>query len=178
LKTNVLAAIVDGQIDADKTDYIIRDSVRCELPYGSRLDLERLLRVLTVAIIPEEVSPERRVALGVYDKGLVSAHAFGQARYQLLATVYWHHTARVIKCMLQYATCAGLPRDVFGPLTDERERKEMQIREQLKSFVKSLVPPFESAQAEFEGVDMKQGAKAKIDLAAEPPERVIAIVEP
>src|SRR6185369_12825774 len=53
LKTNVLAAIIDGQVDADKADYIIRDSVRCELPYGSQLDLERLLRVLTVAIIPD-----------------------------------------------------------------------------------------------------------------------------
>ena len=61
LKTNVLAAIVDGQVDADKADYIIRDSARCELPYGAQLDVERLLRVLTVAIIPEEAAPERRI---------------------------------------------------------------------------------------------------------------------
>ena len=53
-KTNVLAAIIDGQVDADKADYIIRDSVRCELPYGAQLDMERLLRVLTVAVLPEE----------------------------------------------------------------------------------------------------------------------------
>jgi serine/threonine protein kinase len=39
LKTNVLAAIVDGQVDADKADYIVRDSARCELPYGAQLGL-------------------------------------------------------------------------------------------------------------------------------------------
>lgn len=148
LKTNVLAAIVDGQVDADKADYIIRDSARCELPYGSQLDIERLLRVLTVAINPEETSSDKRVSLGVYDKGLISAHAFGQARYELLATVYWHHTTRVAKAMLQYATVQGLPREVYGPKGDNRDRVEQQIREQLLALIKSLVPPFEVNQEE------------------------------
>lgn len=173
LKTNVLAAIVDGQVDADKADYIVRDSVRCELPYGAQLDLERLLRVLTVAILPEEPVPERRVALGVYDKGLVSAHAFGQARYQLLSTVYWHHTVRIAKSMLQYAAAWGLPLDVFGPDRALRERKELEIRQQLIAFVKSLVPPFHLPRGETHG-----GAQpdAGFDLTAEPPEQVIDTV--
>ena len=173
LKTNVLAAIVDGQIDADKADYIIRDSVRCELPYGSRLDLERLLRVLTVAIIPEEISPERRVALGVYDKGLVSAHAFGQARYQLLSTVYWHHTARIIKSMLQYATASGLPRLVFGAKSPERDALENQIHEHLLQFLKKLIPPFDFCENDFK-LSVQTQAAAKTDLAAEPPAVVIS----
>jgi len=141
LKTNVLTAIIDGQVDADKADYIIRDSVRCELPYGAQLDLERLLRVLTVAIIPQ--AGVKRVRLGVYDKGLVSAHAFGQARYELFSTVYWHHTARIIKAMLQYATAMGLPDEVFNPVRSKAEPKEIEIRERLLEFVKSLHPPFE-----------------------------------
>jgi len=174
LKANVLAAIVDGQVDADKADYIIRDSVRCELPYGAQLDLERLLRVLTVAIIPEEAAPERRVSLGVYDKGLVSAHAFGQARYQLLSTVYWHHTARIIKTMLQYATAWGLPRDVFGPSGREREQKELEIRERLLEFVKSLVPPFQVPSEKPHRPSPRH--EADLDLAAEPSEQVIATI--
>lgn len=173
LKTNVLAAIVDGQVDADKADYIIRDSARCELPYGAQLDLERLLRVLTVAIIPD-AEPEQRVSLGVYDKGLVSAHAFGLARYQLLSTVYWHHTSRIIKCMLQYATAIGLPLDVFSPKESEREIKELQIRQQLLGFLKSLVPPFE--------VPMRQSdyptsqVNGSLELSEEPPDEVISTV--
>ena len=175
LKTSVLAAIIDGQVDADKADYIIRDSARCELPYGSQLDLERLLRVLTVAILPEEIAPERRVTLGVYDKGLVSAHAFGQARYQLFSTVYWHHTSRIIKTMLQYATAWGLPRVTFGPNTADREHKEVQIREQLLAFVKSLVPPFDVPRDRSIS-SHTDDARVKTDLAAEPPQEVLTVV--
>jgi HD superfamily phosphohydrolase len=167
LKTNVLAAIIDGQVDADKADYIIRDSVRCELPYGAQLDLERLLRVLTVAIIPEESGP-KRVRLGVYDKGLVSAHAFGQARYELLSTVYWHHTSRIIKAMLQYATAIGLPDDVFNPVRTKAEPAEDEIRERLLTFVKSLAPPFDLF---FD--PPPQAIEEPLDLAAEPPDKVI-----
>lgn len=174
LKTSVLAAIIDGQVDADKADYIIRDSVRCELPYGAQLDLERLLRVLTVAIIPGDAQSMPRVTLGVYDKGLVSAHAFGQARYELFATVYWHHTSRIIKAMLQYATTLGLPREVFGPSTPQRDNQELQIRERLLGFLKSLVPPFENAREQL--IVVSEEETEELDLVAEPPEQVIAVL--
>jgi hypothetical protein len=165
----VLAAIIDGPIDADKADYIVRDSSRCELPYGHQLDLERLLRVLTVAIIPDEAEATKRVTLGVYDKGLVSAHAFGLARYQLLATVYWHHTSRIAKAMVQYATAIGLPSVVFGTDTADRELKEQELRAQLVEFVKSLVPPFE-----IRAVTPGARAAVGIDLLAQPPEDALA----
>jgi HD superfamily phosphohydrolase/serine/threonine protein kinase len=175
LKTNVLAAIVDGQVDADKADYIIRDSARCELPYGAQLDIERLLRVLTVAILPQEPKLERRVSLGVYDKGLVSAHAFGQARYELLATVYWHHTSRIIKAMLQYATAKALPLDVFSPDELIRKNSELAIRARLLEFIKALVPPFDSSFLKETRAD--QRAKAQLDMAAEAPDEVIDVIE-
>lgn len=174
LKIDVLAAIIDGPVDADKADYIVRDSARCELPYGSQIDLERLLRVLTVAIIPDEASPVRRVTLGVYDKGLVSAHAFGQARYQLLSTVYWHHTVRIAKSMLQYATALGLPREVFGPSTLDRDRKELEIRERLVAFIKALVPPFISPDFKQRGA--AAGPTPGLDLSAEPPEQAMSVL--
>lgn len=174
LKGNVMAAILDGPVDADKADYIIRDSARCELPYGDQLDLERLLRVLTVAIIPDETIPTRHVTLGVYDKGLASAHAFGQARYQLLSTVYWHHTVRIAKAMLQYAAAIGLPRDVFGPETVDRNNKEVLIRENLLAFVKSLVPPFEIPREEY--ARFTRDANTRVNLEAEPAEEVITAI--
>jgi hypothetical protein len=168
----VLAAIVDGPVDADKADYIVRDSARCELPYGSQVDMERLLRVLTVAILPGETAP-RRVTLGVYDKGLTSAHALSQARYQLLSTVYWHHTVRILKAMLQYATAIGLPRVVFGAETAERDQRELQIRERLVSLIKSMVPPFAIPKAPIRGT-ARPGAN--FDLGAHPPEEVLTAV--
>ena len=174
LKTEVLAAIIDGPVDADKADYIVRDSERCELPYGSQLDIERLLRVLTVAIIPEETWPVRRVTLGVYDKGLVSAHAFGLARYQLLATVYWHHTVRIAKAMLQYATALGLPLAVFGPTTSKGEAKTLEIRERLLAFLKSLAPPFRTPGVV--AATSESEPTAAVDLTEQPPTQVLDAV--
>lgn len=171
-KTEVLASIVDGPVNADKADYIIRDSARCELPYGRQLDVERLLRVLTLAILPEDASPGGRVTLGVYDKGSASAHAFGQARQLLFSTVYWHHTSRITKAMLQYATVMRLPREVFGPSTAANGAAELTIRERLLHFIKALVPPFE--------VDLKPALASEpvpgMDIAAEPPQDVLALV--
>jgi serine/threonine protein kinase len=166
LKIDVLAAIIDGPVDADKADYIIRDSSRCELPYGSQLDIERLLRVLTVAIIPNETLPMRRVTLGVYDKGLVSAHAFGLSRYELLSTVYWHHTARIVKCMLQYATALGLPPEVYWPNSDEGQNRESEIRARLVEFLKALVPPF-AVQGHYAINSAKEARRRAVDLGAE-----------
>jgi HD superfamily phosphohydrolase len=168
LKTKLLSVIIDGQIDADKADYIIRDSARCELPYGQQLDIERLLRVLTIAMIPE---PERRITLGVYDKGLVSAHAFGLARYQLLSTVYWHHTTRIIKAMLQYSTVMALPDTVFSSKS-EAEPKQLEIRQKLLAFVRQLVPPFKLPEEFYRPLE----ASVALDLSAEPPQRVIDAV--
>lgn len=170
LKIEVLASIVDGPVDADKADYIIRDSARCELPYGRQLDMERLLRVLTLAILPEDVSPGGRVTLGVYDKGTASAHAFGQARYLLFSTVYWHHTSRITKAMLQYATVMGLPREVFGPTTSTSAATELAISERLLQFIKALVPPFEQ---KLDAISPSEQV-AEMDMAAEPPQNVLA----
>jgi len=173
-KIEVLAAIIDGPVDADKADYIIRDSARCELPYGAQLDLERLLRVLTVAIIPDEATPQRRFTLGVYDKGIVSAHAFGQARYQLLSSVYWHHTVRIAKAMLQYATAIGLPREVFGVESHRRRVSELELRERLLAFIKALVPPFAMPHnAQQPPVRRNSGA---LDMESTPPEEVLDTV--
>ena len=45
--------------------------------------------------------------------------------------------------MLQYATAMGLPDEVFNPVRSKAEPKEIEIRERLLEFVKSLHPPFE-----------------------------------
>ncbi len=167
LKTDILSSLLDGPIDVDKADYIIRDSARCELPYGGQLDIERLLRVLTVAVLPSRIAP-RRVTLGVYDKGIASAHAFAQARYQLLSTVYWHHTARIIKAMLQYASVLALPPHVFSGVPDPlRDSLELQIREKLLDFIKSLVPPFDVPGGSTTGTIATM--LPRLDISAEPP---------
>ena len=109
--------------------------------------------------------------LGVYDKGLVSAHAFGQARYELFSTVYWHHTSRIIKAMLQYATAMGLPDEVFDPVRSKAEPKEIEIRERLLEFVKSLHPPFE-----FDIQTPTTDRERRFGLEAQPPDQMMSVL--
>ncbi len=78
-KMDMLSALIDGPIDADKADYVIRDSIACGIPYGNEVDLERLLRVLTVALNPKE-KPSHRVTVGVYAKGRASAESLSLAQ--------------------------------------------------------------------------------------------------
>jgi HD superfamily phosphohydrolase len=91
------AEIVNGPIDADKLDYLRRDSQHCGVPYGNGIDSNRLIRSLTVAF------DDGRAHLAVTDKGRVSAESMVVARYAMFSEVYWHHTVRSLTTMLRRA---------------------------------------------------------------------------
>jgi len=97
-RERILKAIINGPIDADKIDYIYRDSVHLGIPFGSSVDLPRLMKCLTIASRPNDGSP----ILGIVDKGRVVGDAVGFARYALFSAGYWHHTARAIKAMIHH----------------------------------------------------------------------------
>lgn len=94
----LLHDIIDGQLDADKLDYLLRDSVECRVQYGHGIDSERFLRSLTTTARSDGRNAVLRLA--IEQKGAASAEAFAFARYQLYQSVYWHHTFRVVKAML------------------------------------------------------------------------------
>jgi len=91
----VLRDIIDSQIDADKFDYLIRDSIECRVNYGLGIDYERFLRSLTT-----HPQTDGTLRLAVKQKGAASAEAFALARYQLYQSLYWHHTFGATKAML------------------------------------------------------------------------------
>lgn len=146
-KAEMISALIDGPIDADKADYIIRDSTQCRIPYGEQLDIERLLRVMTLVRIPSYFGSGHKLTIGVYEKGRASADSFGLARYLLHSSVYWHHTSRIIKSMLQYATVMLLPPEVFGQGSD---KKIEEVRTKLVSLLLELVPPFQLSSTRTE----------------------------
>ena len=147
-KVEMLSALIDGPIDADKADYIRRDSEACRIPYGDGLDIERLLRVLTIAVYREDTEPESErssVTVGVYQKGKASAESLSLLRYLLYASVYWHHASRILKSMLQYATALSMAR---SSLNDSGADADIQrIRRSLRDFISMLVPPFNRVHA-------------------------------
>ncbi|MCL2476583.1 protein kinase [Candidatus Bathycorpusculum sp.] len=170
-KADMLSAIIDGPIDADKADYIIRDSINTRVPYGEQLDIDRLLSVLTTVRIPPQQSKVNKVTIGVYEKGVASASAFSLARYLLHASVYWHHTSRILKAMLQYATVILLPKEVFETYPDEGKIDE--IYEKLVNFIKKETIPPNDFLPKVSSYKTKE-ANSKVDLNAIPSDDAMA----
>ncbi|MCG3174578.1 MAG: hypothetical protein GMKNLPBB_02823 [Myxococcota bacterium] len=105
----ILRGIVDGPVDADKLDYLQRDSLHCGVPYGRFLDEDRFLSSLTV-------DPVSRARLALTEKGRISAELFLFCRYAMFSEVYWHHSGRSFTAMINAAVAHAantLGRDVF-----------------------------------------------------------------
>jgi HD superfamily phosphohydrolase len=120
LKTQILHSIIDSAIDADKLDYLMRDSYHCGVEYGNGIDSDRFYQALTAfpdlsALPPVREDPQapgaaeneiprrsRRACVGVTDKGILSVESILVARYQMFRSIYWHHTARAETAMLQF----------------------------------------------------------------------------
>lgn len=87
-----LARIVSGQLDADRCDYLLRDSHATGTNYGS-FDLTWMLAQLR----PDPAG--RRFYLT--RKGLAAAETYLFARYHMYRTVYFHKTSRAAEVMLK-----------------------------------------------------------------------------
>ena len=106
----VASDALNGPIDADKFDYLLRDSVACGVAYGHGLDPRRFLQALTVSAT--SVGAGRcRLALAYKAKGRPAVESLLLARYQRYGAVYWHHTFRCIRAMFTHAAAS-----CFGPL--------------------------------------------------------------
>ena len=81
--------LVSGQLDADRADYLLRDSHHIGVAYG-HYDLSRLIETLTVAIDPDTTS----AVIAVEEGGEHAAEALIIARYMMFTKVYFQHTSR------------------------------------------------------------------------------------
>lgn len=95
-------SLIDGPIDADKVDYLRRDSRHCGVKYGYGIDDERLFKCLTVASHSIEAN-HLLLVMGVTRKGRIPAESILFTRYAMFTQVYWHHTMRAIKALLHFA---------------------------------------------------------------------------
>ncbi len=85
-----LRQFVAGEIDMDRTDYLLRDSLHCGVQYG-RFDFRQLLESLTVIQSPDT----GRLQLALYRGGEHTFEALIQARYQMSTQVYYHKIRRI-----------------------------------------------------------------------------------
>ncbi len=101
--------IIAGQLDADRMDYLLRDSLHCGVSYG-RYDWERLVH--TVVAVPES-SNEGSARIGVMEGGWHAAEGLIVARYFMFTQVYFHKTRVIYDHHLQGALADLLPGGLF-----------------------------------------------------------------
>lgn len=88
-----LKKFMDSELDCDKMDYLLRDSLYCGVNYG-KFDLERLLSTLTA------YRKDKDVFLAIKKGGIHAFEEFVLARYFMFVQVYFHKTRRFLDKML------------------------------------------------------------------------------
>ena len=91
-RDRLLAKIVSGELDVDKMDYLLRDSLYCGVRYGS-YDLDRLLETL----MPIEDPDTGDWGLGVEEGGVHSLEALVMARYYMFTQVYFNVVGKALE---------------------------------------------------------------------------------
>jgi hypothetical protein len=90
--------IISSQLDADRLDYLLRDSYMTGVAYG-RYDLDWLLEVIELANIPTN---GKDLGLAINSKkGWHAAEQFVIGRYLMYQQVYFHKTIRAAERMIK-----------------------------------------------------------------------------
>lgn len=102
-----LHEIVSGPIDADKQDYLLRDSHFTGVKYGI-YDQERLRNTLCV----HEENEERVLAISI--DGLHTLEQFVLAKYYMTTQVYRHRIRLITDQMIERGISLGIEEDKIG----------------------------------------------------------------
>jgi uncharacterized protein len=98
----VLQDLVSGQMDADRTDYLLRDSHHCGVEYG-HFGYRRMIESLEL-----QMDAEGRLEIALHRDGIHTFEALIQARYQMNTQVYYHRLRRIYDLyLLKYFAALG-----------------------------------------------------------------------
>jgi len=104
-----LRQIISSQIDADRADYLLRDSVHLGVSYGY-YDRHRFISCLSIGNIEsEDDGCESGLTLAIDKKGINVAESLVIARYQMFNQVYFHKVRRIYDYHLASALAEVLP---------------------------------------------------------------------
>ena len=96
---SALAQLVSSQLDVDRMDYLLRDSLMTGAKYGI-YDLEWIINALAIDEAADRIYVEAR---GVY-----AVEEYLQARYYMFRQVYFHRTLRSAEAVLRSIVCRAL----------------------------------------------------------------------
>lgn len=100
LKANSLLwkELISGQLDADRADYLLRDSLHLGVSYGI-YDRNRLVSCMTIGKTETDAP-----VLAIEEKGWYIAESLVLARYQMFSQVYFHKVRRIYDYHIYCAT--------------------------------------------------------------------------
>ena len=91
-RARLLSQIISGELDVDKMDYLLRDSLHCGVRYGS-YDLERLFDTVVPIRDPDSSS----WGVGVDEGGVHALEALVMARYYMFTQVYFNPIGKALE---------------------------------------------------------------------------------
>lgn len=98
----LLAQVISGELDVDKMDYLLRDSLFCGVRYGS-YDLDRLLDTM----LPIEHREDGEWGIGVDEGGVHALEALVLARYYMFTQVYFNVVSKALELHLSRWLATG-----------------------------------------------------------------------
>lgn len=99
----IYGAVVSGQFDADRLDYMQRDRLMTGLQ-GNAIDFSWLIDNLTIVPLEvgtDETSGKKIETLALNPKARYAAENYVMSLFQLYPTVYYHKTTRAAEVMLR-----------------------------------------------------------------------------
>ena len=85
----IYSYLIDSDLDIDKIDYLLRDSMHTGVAYGS-VDVDRLIRTITV---------DEEGTMAIREKGKQAVENLMIARYHMYQTVYFHKVVAAFELM-------------------------------------------------------------------------------
>lgn len=85
----ILHDLISGEMDADRTDYLLRDSHHCGVDYG-KFDYRRMMESIELV-----ENPLGGLEIALNRDGIHSFEALILARYQMNTQVYYHRLRRI-----------------------------------------------------------------------------------
>lgn len=107
-----LKSFMDGEMDCDKMDYLLRDSIYCGVSYG-KYDLDRFVSTLTIH------KDDSILQLAIERGGVQAFEEFVLARYFMFIQVYFHKTRRFLDKLLVQSLKAILPNGKYPTDIDD-----------------------------------------------------------
>lgn len=102
--SKILKDIVSGPLDADKLDYLLRDSYYCGVKYGI-YDLDRLLATF------KTIDSANDYAIAISEDGIHSLEQFFLAKFYMTTQVYRHRIRLITDQMITRALTLGIQED-------------------------------------------------------------------